>query len=162
MIFLFISIILFNLIAFQKNKIASMNAMFSIWIFTIAFQNVFDVMVEFKYHGYWYFDKGIDWLGVLAHTLLIPLVNILFLSWFPFVSDLKRKVIYIASWTVGVIIYEALVLLPEPWGYFHLGWWHLWYELIVVPILLLILLVYYKWIGKLEVILLESYKYNKQ
>jgi len=108
------------------------------------------VIIEFKYKGYWYFDKGVDWLGVLPHIVLIPPINILLLSWFPFNSNLFKKVIYITCWTIGVLIYEGLTLLPEPWGYFHLGWWKLWYDSIVVPILIFVLLGYYKLICKLE------------
>jgi hypothetical protein len=119
MILLFISIFLFNLIALIKNKIPSIRNV-SIWTFTIAFQVVFDMIVEFKYNGYWYFDKGVDWFGILAHTALIPPVNIMLLSWFPFNTNLFKQAIYITCWTVGVIVYEALVLLPEPWGFFPL------------------------------------------
>lgn len=149
MFLLLISILLFNYIAYKNNKIPTHRNL-SIWSFTIAFQVTFDVFIEFKYHGYWYFDKGVDWIGVLPHTLLIPPINVLLLSWFPFNSNLFKKVIYITCWTIGVLIYEALALLPEPWGYFHLGWWELWYDSIVVPILILILLGYYKLICKLE------------
>ncbi|WP_338448400.1 hypothetical protein R4Z09_19480 [Niallia oryzisoli] len=156
MVLFFISIFLFNLIALIKNKIPSIRNV-SIWTFTIAFQVVFDVIVEFKYNGYWYFDKGIDWIGIVAHTVLIPPVNILLLSWFPFNSNLFKQAIYITCWTVGVIVYEALVLLPEPWGFFHLGWWKLWYDVFAIPILILILLGYYKVICKLEKKLLDNY-----
>ncbi|MFD1779157.1 hypothetical protein ACFSFW_10800 [Fredinandcohnia salidurans] len=149
MFLLLISILLFNYIAYKRNKIPTHRNL-SIWSFTIAFQVTFDVFIEFKYHGYWYFDKGVDWIGVLPHTLLIPPINVLLLSWFPFNSHFFKKVIYITCWTIGVLIYEGLTLLPEPWGYFHLGWWELWYDSIVVPIQILILLGYYKLICKLE------------
>lgn len=103
MFLLFISILLFNYIAYKKNKIPTHRNL-SIWSFTIAFQVTFDVFIEFKYHGYWYFDKGVDWIGVLPHTLLIPPINVLLLSWFPFNSNLFKKVIYITCWTIGVLI----------------------------------------------------------
>ncbi|MDQ0200452.1 hypothetical protein J2S10_003641 [Neobacillus ginsengisoli] len=51
MIGLIIAIIVFNLIAFKTNKIPTTNQIVHIWSFTIAFQTVFDVFVEFKYHG---------------------------------------------------------------------------------------------------------------
>jgi hypothetical protein len=43
-----------------------------------------------------------------------------------------------------------LTLLPEPWGYFYYGWWNLWHSAILNPVLLLILLGYYKAVCKLE------------
>ncbi|CAM5559664.1 MULTISPECIES: hypothetical protein [Niallia] len=158
MVLLTISIILFNFIAYKKNKIPTMNRKVSLWTFTIAFQISFDVIIEFKYGGYWYFDKGVDWFGVFAHTILIPPINILFISYFPFNHSIIKKVLYITYWTVGITMYEALTLLPEPLGYFHLGWWKLWFEFIIVPILLLMILGYYKWISKLEMIALDINK----
>ncbi|MGI8386468.1 hypothetical protein [Robertmurraya sp. P23] len=150
MIGLIIAIILFNLIAFKTNKRLTANQIVHIWVFTIAFQVGFDLFVEFKYHGYWYFNKGIDWVGLLPHTVLIPPVNMMFLNWFPFKKSVWKRFIYIFFWVIGILIYESITLLPEPWGYFHYGWWKLWHAAIVDPVLLLILLGYYNWVRKLE------------
>jgi len=150
MILLFLSIIIFNLIALKFNKIPVKSRIVSIWTFTIAFQILFDLIIEFKFHGYWYFDKEIEWLGLLAHTVLIPPVNVLLLSFYPYKKNLFKQAFYIIGCTVGIIIYESISILPEPWGFFHLGWWNVWYDLLVAPILILILVGYYKWICKLE------------
>jgi hypothetical protein len=151
MLGLIIAIIIFNFIAFKTNKRLTANQVVHIWVFTIAFQVIFDVIVEFKYHGYWYFGKGVDWEGVLPHTLLIPPVNIMFLNWYPFNSIGIKKISYIISWVIVILIYELIALLPAPWGYFHYGSWNLWISAVINPILFLILLGYYKWICKLEI-----------
>jgi hypothetical protein len=78
MIGLLISVIIFNVIAFKTNTKLTGNQIVHIWFFTIAFQVTFDILVEFKYHGYWYFDKEIDWGGLIPHTVLVPPVNIFF------------------------------------------------------------------------------------
>lgn len=150
MIVLFISVILFNVIALKMNKIPTTNRIVHIWLFTITLQLLFDLVIEFKYQAYWYFGKDIDWVGMPAHIILIPPVNIMLLSWFPFKAPYFKKAIYISCWTIVSILYEAVSLLPEPWGFFHFGWWKLWYDLIIVPILILILLGYYKWICTIE------------
>lgn len=150
MIGLIIAIILFNLIAFKTNKRLTANQIVHIWTFTIAFQYSFDVIVEFKYHAYWYFSKQVDWIGLLPHTVLIPPVNMMFLNWFPFEKTVWKRIIYILFWVIGILIYESITLLPQPWGYFHYGWWKLWHAAIVDPLLLLILLGYYHWVCKLE------------
>lgn len=150
MIGLFIAILLFNFIAFKTNKRLTTNQMIHIWSFTIAFQFIFDTYVEFKYHGYWYFKKEIEWVGLFPHTFLLPPVNMMFLNWFPFKKRIIKKLMYLAIWVIIIIIYECLALLPEPWGYFHYGWWKLRYSAIIDLILFLILLGYYKWIYKLE------------
>ncbi|MCM3567747.1 CBO0543 family protein [Neobacillus mesonae] len=150
MIGLILAVILFNFISFKTNKILSTNQIVHIWTFTIALQTLFDMYVEVKYHGYWYFSKGIELAGLIPHLVLIPAVNMMFLNWYPQNSKLLKKILYFTGFVIAILIYEAITLLPEPWGYFHYGWWNLWYAIIIDPILLLILLQYYKWICKLE------------
>ncbi|PLS06682.1 hypothetical protein CVD27_07070 [Neobacillus cucumis] len=74
----------------------------------------------------------------------------MFLNWYPFKNKIIKQSIYIVLFTLAIVIYEAIALLPEPWGYFHNGWWKLWYSAIIDPILLLMLLGYYKLICKTE------------
>ncbi len=150
MVGLIVAIIVFNVIGFKTNKILTANQTVHIWVFTIALQNIVDIMVEFKYYGYWYFDKEIDWVGLLPHLVLIPPVNIIFLNWYPYKSKMMKRFLYLIGFVFVLLIYEVITLLPEPWGYFHYGWWKLSYAVIVDPILLLILLGYYKWICRLE------------
>ncbi|WP_223701186.1 hypothetical protein [Sutcliffiella deserti] len=154
MIGLILAIILFNIIAFKMEKNLNRNQMLHIWLFTIAFQQTHDIVVEFKYGAYWYLTQDVDWVGLLAHTVLIPPVNVIFLNYFPFKKGFFKQSLYIGSWTLGILLYELLALLPEPWGYFNYGWWKLQYSAIVDPILLLILVGFFKCIRKLE-------RYNK-
>ncbi|MEH7097377.1 hypothetical protein [Neobacillus vireti] len=149
MVGLLIAFISFNLIALKIKKRLSLLHMSYIWTFTIAFQTVFDVYVDFKYHGYWYFSKGVDWKSSIA-IFLVPPVNVVFLNFFPYKKALRKKVLYLVGWEIVLLLYEAITLLPEPWGYFHYGWWTMWHSLILNPILLMILLGYYKWMVKLE------------
>lgn len=150
MIGLLLAVITFNFIAFKNNKILSANQVVHIWLFTVAFQTIFDSLVEYKYFGYWYFSKEVDWLGLLPHLFLIPPVNLIFLNWFPFKRGFTRQFSYLFLFVMAILIYEVVTLLPEPWGYFHYGWWKLWHAAILDPLLLLILLGYYKWICHLE------------
>lgn len=150
MIGLFLAIIVFNFIAFKTNKILTANQIVHIWTFTIAFQVSFDVFVEFKYQGYWYFDKELDWAGMLPHLFVVPPVNMMFLNWFPFHKKKIKQIQYLVIYVIIILLYELATLLPEPWGYFHYGWWKLWHAAIMDPLLLMILLGFYKWICKLE------------
>ncbi|MFP7474222.1 hypothetical protein SFC55_24855 [Niallia taxi] len=144
------SILLFNYIAFKKRKNLTTNQIIHIWLFTIAFQNIFDIVVELKYHAYWYFGKDFEWRGIFAHIFLLPPVNMLFLNSYPFLKKLRKRILYIILWVIGILIYETVVLLPEPWGYFNCGWWRVYYDVFIVPILFLILLYFYKWIKDIE------------
>ncbi|MFT4417121.1 hypothetical protein ACLM5H_25095 [Fredinandcohnia humi] len=150
MLGLLLAVFLFNLLAFRLTNRFTKNQIIHIWLFTTALQVIFDTIIEFKYHAYWYFSKEPDMLGLVAHTVLIPPVNMLFLNWFPFKRKVMYKLIYIAVWTTGILLYEMITLLPEPWGYFHYGWWRLWHAAILDPILFLILVTFYNWIVKVE------------
>ncbi|WP_223590010.1 hypothetical protein [Neobacillus bataviensis] len=150
MIGLLIAIILFNFIAFKTKRRMSSNQIVHIWLFTIAFETLFDVFVEFKFHAYWYFSRDIDWAGILPHIFLVPAANIIFLNWYPQKSSKWQRLLFFSFFVVAILIYERITILPPPWGYFHYGWWRLWHAVILDPILLLILLGFYNWICKLE------------
>lgn len=156
MIGLILAIILFNIIALKMKKRLTLNQILHIWMFTIALQQSFDLIIEYKYNGYWYFDKEVDWKGYLAHTILVPPVNVMFLNWYPFKKRLMNQVFYLIIWIIAILLYEVITLMPQPWGYFHYGWWKLRYTVIVDPILFLILLSYYKFICRVETILITS------
>ncbi|WP_027408780.1 hypothetical protein [Anoxybacteroides tepidamans] len=150
MVGLSIAVIVFNFVAFFTNRRLTKNQMAHIWTFTTSFQLLFDLYVDHKYHGYWYFTKEVDWEGLPTLTMLIPPVNIMFLNWYPFHKSLLKRFLYFVCWLIFILIYEMVTLLPEPWGYFHYGWWNLGYSALADPILLIILLSYYKWVCKLE------------
>ncbi|MBS4219023.1 hypothetical protein KHA96_11920 [Bacillus sp. FJAT-49711] len=151
MIGMMIAIILLNFIAFKTNKRLTKNQIVHLWVFTMAFQTFFDVFVSLKYHGYWYFSNGVDWSSIPVYILLIPPVNIMFLNWYPFRQTLYRRVLYFTVWIILITLYELVTLLPEPWGYYHHGWWKLGHSILINPLLLYIVLVYYKWIRKIEI-----------
>lgn len=150
MIGLIIAIILFLFIALKTNNRLTGNQIVHVWFFTIAFQAMFDVFVEFKYHAYWYLDKEVDWAGILPHIFLVPTANIIFLNLFPFRRKKLKQILFIAIFVLVILLYELITLLPAPWGYFHYGWWSIWHSAILDPVLLLILLGFYKWVCKLE------------
>ncbi|MFD2045464.1 hypothetical protein ACFSTA_17410 [Ornithinibacillus salinisoli] len=143
MVGLLIAIIVFNFVAFKTNKLSA-KQIAHIWAFTIAFQMSFDNFIDVKYHAYWYFNKEISWADLPTHTVLIPPVNMMFLNWYPFQGALRKQVQYFVFWVIALTMYELLTLLPEPWGYFNYGWWNIWYSAVIDPILLSILLLYYK------------------
>lgn len=148
MIGFIIAILLFNLVAFTTNKRLTKSQIAHVWMFTVAFQICFDLFISAKYWGYWYFSKAIDLKLLLALTVTVPPVNMMFLNWYPFQQRFYKSLLYIFFWTIAIILYEIIAMLPEPWGYFHYGWWSLWHTVLLDPILLVILLSYYKWVIK--------------
>lgn len=150
MIGLIIAIIIVNFFAFYTNKRLTINQIVHTWMFTIAFQMNFDFFVDLEYHGYWYFTKKADWIELPTNVILVPPVNMIFLNFFPFYKSMLKKVGYFLFFLIGILLYELIALLPEPWGYFHFGWWNLGYSALLDPILLMIILGYYKWICHIE------------
>ncbi|MFX3617905.1 MAG: hypothetical protein ACE3JK_10280 [Sporolactobacillus sp.] len=148
MIGLLTAIIVFNAFVFWKNSRLSKNQIIHIWTFTIALQTVADLYTSFKYHAYWYFNGEIDWKILPVMLVLIPPVNIIFLNWYPFKQVLFKQIFYILCWSIAITFYEWIALLPEPWGYFHYGWWKIEYTLAIDPFLFLIVAEYYNWIKK--------------
>jgi len=96
------------------------------------------------------FNEDVDLLDFPTVTILVPPVNIMFLNWYPFDSTNFKKRFYYLGWLIFIALYEVIALLPEPWGYFNYGWWKLSYSILINPLLLLILVTYYKWICKIE------------
>nr|WP_106782868.1 hypothetical protein [Lysinibacillus timonensis] len=150
MIGLIIAIFIFNIVAFKTNKRLTTNQIIHIWTFTMILQLITDIYLDLKYHGYWYFYLEPDWLSLPAVTVLTPPVNILFLNWYPFHASFFKRLFFVLGWSILVLTYEAITLLPEPWGYFHYGWWKIWYSALCYPVLLMMVLFYYKWICKIE------------
>lgn len=150
MIGFLIAILIFNTVAFSTNRRLTINQIVHIWLFTISLQTLVDVYVDIKYHGYWYFKKGIDWLAIPTIIFIVPPVNMMFLNWFPLEKSLRQRILYFSAWYFSILFYETLTLLPEPWGYFHYGWWNLGYSALVDPFLLVTLLYFYKWVCRWE------------
>jgi hypothetical protein len=149
MIGLFLAIFFFNVIAFLTNTRLTKNEILHLWTFTIAFQSLVDLLLNHKYQGYWYFTEDIDIIALPALTVLVPPVNMMFVNWYPFNRRFLIQSIYIIVWSVSLILYELVTLLPEPWGYFHYGWWKIYYSLLENPVLLVILVSYYRWVKKI-------------
>ncbi|MEH7332040.1 hypothetical protein V7161_05340 [Neobacillus drentensis] len=144
------SIVLFNSVAYKMKKHLTKNQIVHIWTFSMILEILFDIFIDEKTNGYWYFWRGIDWTNILAYTILIPPVCVTFLNWYPFNRSMFKRARYIIFWVIFLLLYELLALLPKPWGFFYYGWWNLLYSAILDPILLILLLGYYKWICKIE------------
>lgn len=150
MIGLIIAVIFFNAVAFLTVKQLTKSQMAHMWLFTILFHLLVDLYLGLKYDGYYYFNKGVEWLDLPAFTLISPPAVLLFLNRFPFHESFLKRFVYIILWSIVPITYEALALLPEPWGFFRYGWWKLTYSVITYPVLLIIVVSYYMWICRLD------------
>lgn len=150
MLGLIIAIIVLNMGAFLWVKRLAKSHIVHICVFIILFHLSVDLFLSVKYGAYWYFDRGLQWLDVLPVALLSPPAALLFLNGYPTQSSRFKRVLYILLWSLIITVFEALTMLPGPWGFFHHGWWKLTYSALVYPILFCIILLYYKWIRGID------------
>jgi len=150
MLGLLISIFLINSIALMTVKRLKKSHAVHMCLFTVYFHLIVDLFLSYKYGGYWYFHHAIEWTDLLALTLLSPPAMLIFLDRFPFHVSFLKRLFYILIWSLILVVYEALTLLPEPWGFFRHGWWRLGYSAVLYPLLFAFALFYYRWICRIE------------
>jgi len=146
MIYLLVSIIIFNLIAFFIPKRLSKIEMYTISIFSMLFAICTDVILDLKYHLYWYFSIEPDWKSFIILFGTYPSVAIIYLNYFPFTSDRRKKIIYILWWSVFVTLFE--------WGTFvaeilHYRKWNIVFSAVTYPLILAVVYWNFLWIRKL-------------
>ena len=151
MIIFIVSIVIFNFVAYVMKKQLTKIEILLIWEFSMVLEILFDIYMDEKTSGYWYCGKGIDWTNVIAYSVLIPPVCVIFLNWYQLNNySWLIRVEYFIFWLIFLLVYELLALTPKPWGYFHYGWWKLVYSVLLDPFLLMLLVFYYKWVRKIE------------
>jgi hypothetical protein len=136
MLFLIISVVVYNLIAILIPKRLTKIEMYGTSLFGLYFALITDVYLDLKHNLYGYFTKGVDYKSLIAIFGLYPSVNIIFLNYFPFRKGIKAKIIYILGWSMLLIIYEWVSLIA---GYFYHNEWKLWYSALLYPLILSIL-----------------------
>lgn len=151
MLFLILSVTVFNLIALFIPKRISGIEIITTTLFALYLEALVNIFLDFKYDLYGYFSKGVDWRGLLYGFGIFGQVSIVYLNYFPYNKKLMNKIIYIIGWSVFAYIYELLFLWSKT--YYYNGWKY-WYSLIIYPILYLILMYFHKRV----LFLLKKYK----
>lgn len=145
MIYLLVSVAIFNLIAYFMPKRMTKLEMYTTSLFSAFFQVMVDVYLDLKYDLYGYFEKGVQFRTSFVIFGIFPAVNIIILNYFPFHDDVKRKGIYILAWTVFLLFYEWGSVKS---GYFYYNGWKLWYSALCYPTILTILAWQLAWLRR--------------
>ncbi|MFV2050630.1 CBO0543 family protein [Metabacillus sp. YM-086] len=111
-------------------------------LFSTFLQIMTDTFFDLKYDLYGYFNKGVDWGGMLYILGIFPAVNTVYLNFFPYKKELKDKLLYVFYWTVISVVFEDLFLWS---GTFYYNGWKLWYSAIIYPFLYFILVLFHKY-----------------
>lgn len=132
MILIWLSLILFNVIAIYMPKRMTGIEIYATSFFALTFGIVTDVILDLHYDLYGYFYKGFHWRGLLALLLIYPAISTLFLNFFPFGRGFHRKVYYIAGWSLFSVMFEWIVSQTE---FFYHNGWQLWHSALAYPII---------------------------
>ncbi|WP_343076312.1 CBO0543 family protein [Pullulanibacillus sp. KACC 23026] len=111
-------------------------------LFSSLLESTVNIIFDFKYDLYGYFNKGVDLGGFIYVLGIFPAVNIVFLNLFPFKRSLASKVTYLFCWSVLAVIFELLYLRTKT---FYYNGWKISYSMVAYPILYIILVCFYKY-----------------
>ncbi|GGH83872.1 hypothetical protein JOD43_000798 [Pullulanibacillus pueri] len=132
------SFLIFLLLVIFSKKHLSKLEMYTSSIFAIVLDFVVDYLLEFKYHLYGYFRiYKADYEDFIVILGIYPLIDILYLNYFPFKKSRIVQVLYVIGWSCFSIFYEWLAVRSE---LFYYNGWKLIYSVPIYPILFLILL----------------------
>lgn len=140
MVFLLVSVAVFNLAAIFVPKRISLIEIYGIVLFTSFLQLIVDAYLDLKYDLYGYFDKGVDFGTLIIIFGVYPAINILVVNFFPTLKGKGSKTIYILAWSAFAVAYELSLLYV---GVFYHNGWHIWYSALIYPFLVVILLLHW-------------------
>ncbi|MEK1833399.1 CBO0543 family protein, partial [Priestia megaterium] len=105
-----------------------------------------DVILDLHYNLYGYFQEGFQWLSLLAIIMYFPSISFLFLNFYPFTKNSRKKLGYILSWTIFSVVFEWFAVKTD---FFYYNGWGLLYSAMVYPVIFLVLLVNVKIVRKI-------------
>ncbi len=135
-IFVITSVLLLNVIAIIIPKKITMSEAYTTALFVLTLGLTTDIILDLEYNLYGHFNKGVDFLGILAVFGIYPSSNIIMLNYFPYHKHLKAKILYILIASGAYLFYEWLSLKS---GYFYYTVWKLWYSALCYPLLISII-----------------------
>lgn len=142
----FLAFSIFNLAAILIPKKLNKIEIFATSFFAFTYGVTVDMILDLHYNLYGYFEKGFQWLGLLAIFMYFPSISVLFLNLYPLNSNKVKKILYILAWTVFSLAFEWFCLHTK---FYYNNGWKLWYSAIAYPIIFLILLLNLKFVRRL-------------
>ncbi|MEG6586719.1 CBO0543 family protein [Dendrosporobacter sp. 1207_IL3150] len=136
MIFLIVSILIFNVTAYFIPKRLTKLEMYSSSLFALLFAVIADKFLDLKYNLYGYFKPGLEWQTFVVAISIYPSANIIFLNYYPYRTSFLKKLVYVAGWCVFTVFFEWASIKS---GYFYYNGWTLWYSALCYPFIYLIL-----------------------
>lgn len=137
MLFLIISIIIFNAYAFFMSKRISAVEIYSAVLFSALFDILVDLYIDLKYELYHYFAPGPDWEFLLVAFGVFPAVCIIIYNYYPFHKKLVHKALYVLLWCLFAVGYEYTA---SKTGFYYYTGWNIFYSALSYPIIITVLI----------------------
>ncbi|SHG28227.1 CBO0543 family protein [Ornithinibacillus halophilus] len=137
MIFLITTIILFVAIVYFMPKNVSKLDMYVTTLFVTVLHLMTDIVLEFKYGLYGYFEVGVDYKTFLITFFIYPTVNLMFINFFPHQKSFFKKALYIIGFSAFALTYEYISVMVDIFHYYR---WKPWYSIPIYPILYLLVI----------------------
>ncbi|MBA2870234.1 hypothetical protein HNQ85_000492 [Anoxybacillus calidus] len=132
MVTLFISIFIFNLVAFLMKKKLSPYEYYSSILFSLFVSEFVDRFTD-KYNWYYFFEPYfIEGKTLLVVFGIYPAATMLIINWYPYHGSKKAKILYLLLWSIFSTFYEWIALKAN---FLHHNKWNLWYSAILYPFL---------------------------
>lgn len=136
MIFLILSIVVLNSIAILIPKRMTKIEMYATILFSLVFELVTNLFLEFKYDLYGYFEDGVHWKDLMPILGLYPATNVIILNYYPFIKSKTIKAYYIIGWSALLVLFEWASVQAS--FFYHNGWKY-WHSALAYPVIIFIL-----------------------
>lgn len=133
---LIICIIIFTFTAFFTPKRISKYETYATVFFALFLTQLIDMVLDVQFDLFGYGLKGADFWGIAAEITLNPLGAVLMMNFYPFNSNVIRKILYVFLCSIGCVIFECLSIKL---GFFYHNGWKLWHSALCYPILIHVL-----------------------
>uniref|UniRef100_UPI00403F6900 CBO0543 family protein n=1 Tax=Niallia sp. XMNu-256 TaxID=3082444 RepID=UPI00403F6900 len=146
-IFIYITFITFNIVAFIVPKRISKIEIYATCFFAYAYGLTTDMVFDLHYNLYGYFQPGFQWLSLLGIILYFPSINVLFLNYYPSEKRIFKKGLYILCWSIFSILFEWISLQTE---FFYHNGWKLLYSGLLYPIIFFTLVINMRFVQRIN------------
>ncbi|HYK73137.1 MAG TPA: CBO0543 family protein [Pseudoneobacillus sp.] len=136
MLFLIMTVIVFNLFAYYIRKRLKPIEIITTTLFAMYFQVMTDIYLDLRYDFYGYFEKGPDYESLLYVFGIYPAVNIIFLNLYPYQKPWQSKLYFLVGCLLFAVVLEKLYIWS---GTFYYNGWKIYYSLFLYPFIFLTL-----------------------
>lgn len=148
MLFLYVSVAAFNLIAILMRKGLAPVEYYCTIFFGLFTSGIVDRFTD-KYDIYYFFDPYfIDAKTLWVVFGIYPAAAMMIVNWYPYHANRYKQFLYLLGWAAFSTLFEWSFLKA---GYLHYHHWELWYSAVSYPFLYYLLILnlrFLRWLNR--------------